>query len=42
MTNVAAVRATLAIERRKDRAFYTGISEAVIASIFGSLLDRIF
>ena len=34
MTNATAVRATLAIERWKDRAFYTGMSVAVIATIF--------
>ena len=34
MTNAAAVRATLPIERWKDRAFYTGMSLAVIAAIF--------
>jgi hypothetical protein len=33
MTNAAAVRATLPIERWKDRAFYTGMSLAVIAKI---------
>jgi hypothetical protein len=34
MTNAAAVRATLPIERWKDRAFYIGMSLAVIAAIF--------
>jgi hypothetical protein len=34
MANATAVRATLPIERWKDRAFYTGMSVAVIATIF--------
>ena len=33
MADAAAVRATLPIERWKDRAFYTGMSAAVIATI---------